>query len=501
MTMSLHRRFVDIAWIVVSMLLISSLAPTAAVRCSDTVVESINAAVSRTQAACGTQDLSKLVPGDVEDYGDRTSNGDAMFCADACVEAVAALNNQAWPARDDCDLDDFGKTRNTHRALMHRQYECGPPAAACEELYTDYLFWMQTAVGQQCTADLQTARTAAAGGVDTAESVAAQYSSLCTGACGANMSAYLAALSNAACRSWPAYIAQKELYDLVCSAVDGAFCDLEIQHNTRKISDALNATNARVSQHEGIAGQICTPCFGEYIRMLTVNDRALRRTTTRDLAELCIAEQVDGARKFCLYEFQGRMANVSDRTAPDTAPLASVASSVCAVSLGRCAERVWAHRLSHWTVAPGSAVARNLTAFIKYSCLEIEPSNPKTCYSTASQLEAGRYTESGIGQTCTPTSIDGPCVNPALCRTWSDNSCPFQCSRRMNFHITLISCCIRSWRDFMEDVYNPNATNGINHSTYFDRFEFLSAQCCGDGTNGLCQNKIPSSCSLTARCR
>lgn len=28
---------------------------------------------------------------------------------------------------------------------------------------------------------------------------------------------------------------------------------------------------------------------------------------------------------------------------------------------------------------------------------------------------------------------------------------------------------------------------GVNHSTYFDRFEFLSAQCCGEGTNGLCQ--------------
>ena len=52
---------------------------------------------------------------------------------------------------------------------------------------------------------------------------------------------------------------------------------------------------------QGLAGEVCTPCFGEYIRMLTVNDRALRRTTTRDLAELCIAEQVCALKKEVVY--------------------------------------------------------------------------------------------------------------------------------------------------------------------------------------------------------
>ena len=51
------------------------------------------------------------------------------------------------------------------------------------------------------------------------------YNTWCTGTCGTTMKQYLDSLADGDCRPWPAFIAQKEIYDKFCSAASGVYCD------------------------------------------------------------------------------------------------------------------------------------------------------------------------------------------------------------------------------------------------------------------------------------
>lgn len=457
------------------------------------------------KAACNVVDLSMLVPGDDftgSKYGAHFE-GSANYCKPACISAVATLV-RAW-GKANCDYggSDYGHLRSLHLETQARQFECASPREGCVPALTDFLNWKQSDEGQNCSRQFKHAEATASAGSSDQQFFAAY----CEGSCAAKTNAYLNALHGEGCNAWPAYLAHQEEHEVFCStgprdAADNAvYCHREYLSAAGTIHMALDASQ-RVATRETALVSICTDCFRQIQTLKMQNFEALGRFSSEP--ELCI-QDVQAARtygstyKFCLPKFEQIEANYTvdpKRDEPMDYPLATLGSLMCTDEMGRCAERIWAHRLAQWTTS--AATKSDLTNRLKYSCLEGNLNGEsKQCNSVSEirLLEAGSYTERAVvNQECNPNSISGECLEPRSCQSWDgslvEGSCRPQCQTKTNAILLNVGCCYESWKYFMGNY------SGADASANFARVAFLANACCDAETGASCSNSLQGPCGL-----
>eukprot|EP00040_Diaphanoeca_grandis_P012191 m.62095 g.62095 ORF g.62095 m.62095 type:complete len:642 (-) comp23083_c0_seq1:246-2171(-) len=487
---------IDMGTAVISLLwmvCVHGVAVTAVPTCSAEILDAVDVAETTAQRVCGVSDLSTLVRSN--DYINKNNvdyfQGEPNFCNATCIDAVATIM-RAW-GKHDCDAggEDYGHRRFVHGNLLSKQYECNPPREECINILTDFLFWKDTPDGQNCTMIYHDASTAALTGSNAATS---KYASFCNGTCYSTINTKLTELYDAGCGTWPAYLIQQETFESFCSTdAQGTYCHEEYLAQTDVIVDAFN-TSLTTTTRESHLANLCTMCFKKIQFLHMANFKVLRRFSREP--ELCIqdreSQEIGGASRYCLPLFDEKQ-QISDVSTANY-QLATLAENMCKTDMGRCANRIWSHRLAQWTTT--TTESSQLSSLIKYSCLEfISGGQSEYCNNVDNIkfLEGAHFTQSSanLNRPCTPSSITGECEHPTLCQSsWGSGSqCMPQCQISINEILLSIGCCFESWKDFVGNY------TGIDASANFSRIEFLESSCCNQASTPQCNNRIKPTCA------
>lgn len=465
-----------------------------AAQCPSSVLSAVDDAEGTAIEACGVASLSMLVHGDRytgPEHGDPFE-GQTSLCDQSCIDAVAAVVRSWGKTACDGGGSDYGHRRSVHENALARQYQCDPPHQRCVDLLVEYDMWRLSDVGRNCTRLHQQATEAAAGGSSDTTFVA-EY---CAGTCGSDVQSILDGLFAAGCNGWPAFVSHLQDYQIFCSSPANPstsamqYCYVEYINAAADIETALD-TALSVSTREAALERICTDCFRE-IQVLKMQNFEILKQYSRE-PELCITdiqgESAGGEVIFCLPEFEQLE---SDNSLASNTTLSTLSDAMCADSMGRCAERIWSHRMNMWLTTDD--VTAQLSLLLQYACVEYNALGGVSIrcgsLSDIQTIDGGVYTESvdPSNGSCIPSSTDGFCDEPVDCRSWPTNNCPESCQTIISSLVNNVGCCYSTWERFTSGIY----TATLN----FERLDFLSTSCCGDGFGG-CSNGFPESCELS----
>ena len=463
------------------------------------------------------------------------------------MSGVAALS-QKWRDQDvangPCDfqdedgVSDYGQRRALHEQLQREQYECNPPQEACTSLYNDYLFWLSSGEGQNCSKTIAYARAETdpfeaqakyfafcgtseddsdVGETDAAGVLAITAMADTGSSCASRIRASLREMMQEGCGNWPAFVAVAEDMDLLCTsepndAEDAAaaptFCEPLYRATAVQLQTALDST-ASVADREAVLGDVCTTCFNSLFRVKRQNARLLRRVYREP--ELCITDPTvvqlasSESIRYCLPRFEAAMAS---------GDLNDQAAAACdAATMGRCAKLVWAHRLKNYDI--DFEQGNLIKAYMVHMCVQNDDGDD--CHAVTTELASGHYliADAQEGRDCNPESTTGECVNPQYCQNWFDVeananavaaddgeaglSCPHRCQEDVDNLVTKFGCCFNSWKLLLESDAGGNSAAAETNDELFARVEYLQGKCCsdeerGDGEVNTCKEPAPPAC-------
>lgn len=458
--------------------------------CSPDILAAVTLAETQARILCDVSDLSSLV-GPAHYVNTNTINhfaGSPNFCNATCIDAISAIV-RAW-GKHDCEDEgtDYGMRRSIHRRILSEQYECDPPKQLCVDILSEIRFWQATPEGQTCIRKFHNATSAASSGAISSH----LYHDYCTGECYDTLNSKLQLMFDSGCNSWPAYLDQKETLETFCSQdTAGTYCHHEYLGAAMAIENAFDLTKS-TSQRNSYLTTLCTLCF-RTIQSLQMQNFAVLRRFSRE-PELCIQDrellEIGGNPRYCLPLFDEKESIIAG--SGSNYPLANMAENMCKNDMGRCANRIWSHRLSQWTTNTAEAV--QFRSLIQYSCLEfVSAGQSAMCNNVANikRLESGHFTESSpnLPRPCTPTSITGECEYPTLCQSNWDGTCQPQCQISVDEILLTVGCCFNSWKHFIGNYTLQDA------SANFARIEFLEDECCNMQTTPYCNDRIEPACA------